>query len=67
MTAPTADERLARLEYATEATAREINAIKAEIRELRTTIRRNFLITMGALVATWLATVSLLLLVLFRM
>ena len=67
MTAPTADERLARLEDATEATAREISAIKAEIRELRATIRRNFLIIMGVLVATWLATISLLLVVLFIM
>ena len=81
MTAPTRDERLARLEAAMERLVREVCGIKAngcdlravmrdlraEMRDTRAVMRRNFLILIGVLVATWLVTISLLLAALFRM
>ena len=74
MTAPTRDERLARLEAAMERLVREVCGIKsngcdlrAEMRDVRAVMRRNFLILIGVLVATWLVTISLLLVALFRM
>ena len=74
MTAPTRDERLARLEAAVERLVREVCDVKAngrdlraEMRDTRAVMRRNFLITIGVLVSTWLVTISLLLVALFRM
>jgi len=59
-------ERLAGLEGATGSLAREIRGLKADMRDLRTTMRRNFLILIGVLVATWLVTISLLIATMFR-
>ena len=81
MTAPTRDERLARLEAGVERLVQEVSDVKAdgrdlravmrdlraEMRDLRAVMRRNFLITIGVLVSTWLVTISLLLVALFRM
>ena len=74
MTAPPEGERLARLEAAVERLVREVSDVKAdgrdlraEMRGLRAVMRRNFLITIGVLVSTWLVTISLLLVALFRM
>ena len=65
MTAPPEDERRARLED--RENLREISGFKSDMRDLRTTTRRSFLILIGVLVATWLVTISLLLVALFRM
>ena len=58
-------ERLAGLED--RENLREISGFKSDMRDLRTTTRRIFLILIGVLVATWLVTISLLLVALFRM
>ena len=60
-------ERQARLEATMEGIARELSGLRSDIRDLRTTMRRNFLIIMGALVATWLTAILLLLVALFRL
>lgn len=74
MTAPPEDENLARLETAVEALVREVGGIKAdgcgmraEVQDTRATMRRNFLIIIGTILATWLTVISLLLIILFGM
>ena len=55
MTAPpetTEGERLARLEAIAESQARELGDVKADLRQLRMIVHRNFLWTMGVMIGT---------------
>ena len=57
-------ERLARLEAAVEHLIREVSDLKADGRDMRTTMNRHLLITIGVVVTTWL---TVILAILFRM
>lgn len=60
-------ERLARLEAMAESQTRELGDVKAGLRQLRLTVRRNFLWTMGAMVGTLIPMwVSLIILIIIR-
>ena len=56
-------ERLARLEAIVEALVREVSDIKAELRDIHTTINRNMITTLGVMIAMW---ITVILTVLFR-
>jgi hypothetical protein len=56
-------ERLARIEATLDALIREVSDVKAEIRDIRTSISRNLLSTLGVMIAMW---VTVILTVLFR-
>ena len=56
-------ERLARLEATVEALVREISDIKAELRDIHSTINRNMLTTLGVMIAMW---ITIIMTILFR-
>ena len=56
-------ERLARLEATVQALVREVSDIKAELRDIHTTINRNMITTLGVMIAMW---ITVILTVLFR-
>ncbi len=56
-------ERLSKLEATVEALVREVSDIKAELRDIHSTINRNMITTIGVMVAMW---ITVILTVLFR-
>ena len=55
-------ERLARIEAVVESLVREVNDTKQDVRELRSVVNRNMVVTLGVIITMWVTLIVALLL-----